>query len=48
MAHLLLEHGSDINWIIDKENGYTLLMELCIKKESDEDMFRKQVHLEIL
>jgi hypothetical protein len=34
MAELLLHYGADINWIVDKQHGYTLLMQLCsIKME---------------
>lgn len=29
MVELLVEHGADLNWIVDKSKGYTLLMELC-------------------
>ena len=29
MAELLLTYGADINWIVDKQHGYTLLMQLC-------------------
>jgi hypothetical protein len=29
MAELLLDFGADIDWIIDKKRGYTLLMYLC-------------------
>jgi len=29
MAELLLHYGADINWIVDKQHGYTLLMQLC-------------------
>jgi hypothetical protein len=29
MAQLMLEYGADINWIVDKVKGYTLLMQLC-------------------
>ena len=34
MAELLLQFGADIDWIIDKNKGLTLLMQLCnIKME---------------
>lgn len=29
MAELLLSYGADLNWIVDKSHGYTLLMQLC-------------------
>lgn len=29
MAELILQYGGDINWIVDKTHGYTLLMQLC-------------------
>ena len=29
MAELLLDYGADINWIIDKNKGHTLLMKFC-------------------
>lgn len=29
IADLLLVYGADINWIVDKTKGYTLLMQLC-------------------
>lgn len=29
MAELLLLHGADINWIVEKSEGHTLLMQLC-------------------
>jgi hypothetical protein len=29
MAELLLHYGADVNWIVDKNHGYTLLMQLC-------------------
>jgi ankyrin repeat protein len=32
MAELLLDFGADIDWIIDKKRGYTLLMYLCANK----------------
>eukprot|EP01017_Pseudomicrothorax_dubius_P049157 TRINITY_DN909_c0_g1_i1.p1 TRINITY_DN909_c0_g1~~TRINITY_DN909_c0_g1_i1.p1 ORF type:complete len:319 (-),score=70.56 TRINITY_DN909_c0_g1_i1:113-1069(-) len=37
MADLLLHHGADINWIIDKNRGYTLLMQYCAVKFEMED-----------
>lgn len=32
MAELLLQFGADINWIVDKVKGYTLLQQLCAVK----------------
>lgn len=32
MAELLLQNGADINWIVDKNKGHTLLMQLCNSK----------------
>jgi hypothetical protein len=29
MAELLLMYGADIDWIVDKRRGHTLLMQLC-------------------
>ena len=29
MAHFLIEYGADVNWIIDKAKGYTLLHYFC-------------------
>jgi len=26
MAELLLDNGADINWMVDKKNGWTFLM----------------------
>lgn len=39
MADLIIQHGGDVNWIIDKQRGYTFLMQYCsIKHElSDHD-----------
>lgn len=37
MADLLIEFGADVNWIVDKDKGYTMLMQYCsIKHELDE------------
>ena len=32
MAQQLIQFGSDVNWIIDKQRGHTLLMQLCAVK----------------
>ncbi len=32
IADMLLKHGGDINWIIDKNRGYTLLHYFCSMK----------------
>jgi len=32
MAELLLSNRADINWIVDKKKGYTLLMQLSAIK----------------
>jgi hypothetical protein len=32
MAELLLQAGADINWIADKQKGYTILMQFCAVK----------------
>ena len=29
MAELLLDNDADINWIVDKKNGWTFLMQLA-------------------
>ena len=29
MAELILQYGGDIDWIIDKIKGFSLLMQLC-------------------
>ena len=32
MAELLLQNGADINWIVDKKKGFSLLLQLCAVK----------------
>lgn len=46
-ASLLLDYGADINWIVDKMKGMTLLMQLCDVKMK---MSRKEqsINLEII
>ena len=29
MAELLLDYQADINWIVDKKNGWTFIMQLA-------------------
>lgn len=29
LSEFLLDHGADINWIVDKSRGYTLLHYFC-------------------
>jgi hypothetical protein len=29
VLELLVQRGADVNWIIDKQKGYTLLHSLC-------------------
>ena len=29
IAEMLIKHGADLNWIIDKKNGYSLLHYFC-------------------
>lgn len=48
MATLLLEYGSDINWICNKNKGYTLLMELCASDFDDLNERQKEVRLEAI
>jgi len=47
MAELLLEFGADINWIVDKTKGHTILMQFCsVKMELDER--EKRMNLEVI
>ena len=32
MAEFLVDHGADINWVIDKSKGYSLLHYFCSSK----------------
>eukprot|EP01015_Nassula_variabilis_P030629 TRINITY_DN6765_c0_g1_i2.p1 TRINITY_DN6765_c0_g1~~TRINITY_DN6765_c0_g1_i2.p1 ORF type:complete len:153 (+),score=22.90 TRINITY_DN6765_c0_g1_i2:41-499(+) len=47
MADLLLEYGADINWIVDKEQGYTYLMKLCSLKNFEGEN-EKEICLDII
>ena len=47
MAELLLVYGADINWIIDKTHGYTMLMQLCSIK-MDMSQKEKEINLDIV
>lgn len=47
MSQVLLENGADINWIVDKIKGYTLLMQLCAVKMPLSEK-EKQITLEII
>ena len=33
MAELLLDNTADINWIVDKKNGWTFLMQLAVSSQ---------------
>ena len=33
MAELLLDNGADINWMVDKKNGWTFLMQLAVSSQ---------------
>eukprot|EP01017_Pseudomicrothorax_dubius_P029910 TRINITY_DN3674_c0_g1_i3.p1 TRINITY_DN3674_c0_g1~~TRINITY_DN3674_c0_g1_i3.p1 ORF type:complete len:280 (-),score=62.72 TRINITY_DN3674_c0_g1_i3:182-1021(-) len=47
MADLLVLCGGDVNWIVDKDKGYTLLMQYCsIKMELEER--DSQLNLEVI
>jgi ankyrin repeat protein len=47
MAEILLEFGADINWIVDKTKGHTILMQFCsVKMELDER--EKRMNLEVI
>eukprot|EP01016_Furgasonia_blochmanni_P034527 TRINITY_DN3738_c0_g1_i7.p1 TRINITY_DN3738_c0_g1~~TRINITY_DN3738_c0_g1_i7.p1 ORF type:complete len:331 (+),score=41.70 TRINITY_DN3738_c0_g1_i7:138-1130(+) len=41
MAELLLQYGADINWIVDKSKGYTLLMQFCSMKQAQGERERE-------
>lgn len=47
MAELLLEFGADINWIVDKVKGHTILMQFCSVK-MDLDDKEKRMNLEVI
>lgn len=47
MAELLLQNGSDINWIVDKNKGYTLLMQFCAVK-MELNSLEKAINYEII
>ncbi len=47
MAELLLQHGADINWIVDKTMWYTLLMQLCAEKMTMSEQ-EKKINYEII
>ena len=32
LADFLIDHGADVNWVIDKNRGYTLLHYFCSLK----------------
>ena len=47
MAEMLLEFGADINWIVDKNKGHTILMQFCsVKMELDDR--EKRMNLEVI
>ena len=47
MSELLLEYGADINWIVDKAKGHTILMQFCsVKMELDDR--EKRMNLEVI
>lgn len=37
MAELLLDNDADINWIVDKKNGWTFLMQLAATSQQLND-----------
>ena len=47
MAELLLDFGADINWIVDKKHGWTLLMKLCATKKFANDI-EKSINIECI
>ena len=47
MAELLLQYGADINWVINKVQGYTLLTQLCSVRMELSDQEQK-LNLEII
>jgi ankyrin repeat protein len=47
MIELLLDHGGDINWIVDKNKGHTILMQFCGVKMELEDR-EKRINLEVI
>jgi hypothetical protein len=47
MAELLLQYGADINWIIDKTKGYTLLMQFCSMKHEQGER-EKELNLDVI
>lgn len=47
MADLLLLHGADINWIVEKSEGHTLLMQLCAMGK-EMSAFESEMNLEAI
>ena len=47
MVELLLEYGGDINWIVDKNKGHTLLMQFCAVKLDLEER-EKRINIEVI
>lgn len=48
MVELLIESGADLNWIVDKTKGYTLLMELCATNFDSLSEKQKQLRFEAI
>jgi len=47
MLELLLDYGADINWIVDKTKGHTILMQFCsVKMELEER--EKRINLDVI
>ena len=47
MAELLLDFGADINWIVDKKHGWTLLMQMCGIRKFASDI-EKSINVECI
>ena len=47
MVDLLFKFQSDVNWIIDKENGFTILMQFC-SQQKDENPYKEKIREEII
>lgn len=47
MAEFLVDHGADVNWIIDKNKGYSLLHYFCSSKMKMNKL-QKELNYEII